>query len=91
MELKNLIKELGAFKTLTKIPNTGQGYILYFENGNLLYSYDTIIAIKLNNQTYINNNYYDYSTTTGKHRNFYLGEKLKDTEKKIKVGDYKLF
>lgn len=32
--------------------------------------------------------YWDYSTTTGKYRNIFLGESRKETEKKIKNGTY---
>jgi len=33
-------------------------------------------------------NKWDYSTTTGKYRNQFLGETKKETEKKIKSGEY---
>jgi hypothetical protein len=32
--------------------------------------------------------YWDYSQTTGKYRNIFLGETKKETEKKIKSGEY---
>lgn len=34
--------------------------------------------------------YWDYSTTTGKYRNQFLGETKRETEKKIKSGKYVL-
>lgn len=34
--------------------------------------------------------YWDYSATTGKYRNKFLCEKMADTRKKIKSGEYKL-
>lgn len=34
--------------------------------------------------------YWDYSTTTGKYRNQFLGEGIEDTRKKIASGEYKL-
>jgi ABC-type Fe3+ transport system substrate-binding protein len=33
---------------------------------------------------------WDYSTTTGKYRNRFLGESKADTERKIKSGEYEL-
>ncbi len=33
---------------------------------------------------------WDYSKTTGKYRNIFLGETRKETERKIKTGEYKL-
>jgi hypothetical protein len=34
--------------------------------------------------------YWDYSQTTGKYRNDFLGEKKADTQRKIDSGEYKL-
>ena len=36
----------------------------------------------------LDKNYWDYSKTTGKYRNIFLGETKKETEKKIKSGEY---
>jgi len=33
---------------------------------------------------------WDYSATTGRYRNLYLGETKKETQKKINSGEYKL-
>lgn len=38
----------------------------------------------------LDENYWDYSTTTGKYRNQFLLETKKETERKIKEGIYKL-
>lgn len=38
----------------------------------------------------LDRNYWDYSTTTGKYRNRFLGENKAETLKKIKSGEYKL-
>ena len=34
--------------------------------------------------------YWDYSRTTGKYRNQFLGEDIETTRKKIKSGEYRL-
>jgi hypothetical protein len=34
--------------------------------------------------------YWDYSTTTGKYRNMFLGEGIEETKKKIASGEYKI-
>ena len=39
-------------------------------------------------QVYLDSKYWNYSTTTSKYRNIFLGEKRKDTEKKIKQKIY---
>ena len=37
---------------------------------------------------YLDQKYWNYSTTTGKYRNIFLNETIKDTKKKIKSGEY---
>lgn len=54
-------------------------------------SYDSIIAVKNHkNEVTLDENYWNYSVTTGKYRNEFLGEDKADTERKIKSGEYKL-
>lgn len=68
----------------------------YTPEGDLIevfQSYDSVIAKKVygkNPSITLDERYWDYSTTTGKYRNQFLGEEKKDTEKKIKSGEYKL-
>lgn len=52
-------------------------------------SYNSIIAyIDYDGKTVLDPVYWDYSKTTGKYRNIFLGEDKKTTEKKIKEGIY---
>ena len=54
-------------------------------------SYYTTIAIEdENGQIWLDKCMWDCSTTTGKYRNRFLGEKIAETRKKIKSGEYKL-
>ena len=54
-------------------------------------SYNSIIAKRYNNgNVELDQNYWDYSLTTGKYRNVFLAEKKPETERKIKQGIYKL-
>jgi hypothetical protein len=53
-------------------------------------SYDTYIALKENGSIFLDKKYWDYSSTTGKYRNIFLGEGMADTRKRIKSGEYKL-
>ena len=41
-------------------------------------------------QIWLDEKHWDYSTTTGKYRNMFLGENKAETLKKIKSGEYKL-
>jgi hypothetical protein len=43
-----------------------------------------------NNIVTLDRDTWDYSQTTGKYRNLFLGESKAETEKKIKSGEYKL-
>lgn len=68
-------------------------------NGNFIkretfQSYESIIAVviqwKDRTDVELDERYWNYSRTTGKYRNQFLGEDRKETEKKIKEGEYKL-
>lgn len=41
-------------------------------------------------KTYLDKNTWDYSITTGRYRNQFLGETKKETQAKIDSGEYKL-
>lgn len=53
-------------------------------------SYNSVIAKKEGGKVYLDSNYWDYSRTTGKYRNEFLGEDTKTTRKKIESGEYEL-
>ncbi len=55
-------------------------------------SYGTIIAVKdiLTDEVVLDSESWDYSVTTGRYRNEFLGEGIAETRKKIKDGTYKL-
>lgn len=60
----------------------GQGNI-YFQSYNSI-----IVKIDSSGKTFLDSRYWDYSKTTGKYRNQFLGETKKETEQKIKKGEY---
>jgi hypothetical protein len=85
IKVRNMISSRG-----NEVPNQ---FILDTEKGSYFQSYDSIIAFRpyANNEGIIlDENKWDYSATTGKYRNDFLGETKKETEKKIKTGVYKL-
>ena len=61
-------------------------------NTDTFQSYDSIIAVKSYSpySVTLDRNYWDYSVTTGKYRNQFLGENKKETQAKIDSGEYKL-
>ncbi len=82
MKISNITGKNGqAVKNQFVVENEG---IIYFQ------SYESIIAKKHKGQITLDAHTWDYSMTTGKYRNIFLGEDKKTTEKKIKDGIYKL-
>jgi hypothetical protein len=74
-------------------PKSGRDVANQFEiwtdNARLFQSYNSTIAKIMDNGTvYLDEYYWDYSRTTGKYRNAFLGEYIADTRKKIKSGEY---
>ena len=69
------------------VPNQ---YDITFENKRIFKSYESVIVMIRNNKVYLDTKYWNYSNTTGKYRNQFLGEDKKTTETKIKSGEYVL-
>lgn len=66
-------------------------FIIRTEKGRYFQSYDSIVAFVDNDgNVTLDNETWDYSRTTGKYRNQFLGEDKQETERKIKDGTYKL-
>ena len=78
-------------------------FIITDDNGNVFFqSYSSVIAkipmFKVNSldkfkefdlqKIELDKKYWNYSNTTGKYRNIFLNETIKDTRKKIKSGEY---
>lgn len=66
--------------------------------GTMFQSYDSNIVLIAHDcgntgnihRVFIDENYWDYSVTTGKYRNQFLGETKKETQEKIDSGEYTL-
>jgi hypothetical protein len=69
------------------IPNQ---FIIHTETGCVFQSYNSIIAVIDNGRVFLDKNKWDYSVTTGKYRNQFLGETKKETMAKIASGEYEL-
>ena len=67
-------------------------FIIATSDALIFQSYRTIIAKKEgfgeSEKTYLDRNAWDYSTTTSKYRNQFLGESTEATREKIKTGEY---
>ena len=80
MQVQNMQSSRG-----NDIPNQ---FIITTEDGVFFQSYNSIIVKKSHGKTYLDETYWNYSVTTGKYRNLFLGENKKDTERKIQTGEY---
>ena len=58
------------------------------DDATYLQSYDSIIVKRMSGVTYLDEYYWDYSTTTGRYRNMFLGENKGVTQMKIDSGEY---
>ena len=65
---------------------------IYDKKGSYFQSYNSIIVF-INNkgQVFLDEYYWDYSVTTGKYRNQFLGDYgIEETREKLASGEYKL-
>ena len=66
-------------------------FTLTTENGVYFESYGSVIVFKPNNgKIQLDSNLWNYSKTTSKYRNMFLGETTKETQQKIDSGEYEL-
>lgn len=75
------------------ITDEGRGALGNFTSRDTFQSYDSVIAIVTNwpdgsTKTELDATYWDYSVTTSKYRNQFLGESKKVTQAKIDSGEY---
>ena len=85
MQVKNMM----SLKSYNNIPNQ---FIITDDNKTYFQSYKSIIVkierLEDKTITYLDPVYYNYSRTTSKYRNAFLGESTKEIERKIKEGVY---
>jgi hypothetical protein len=67
------------------VPNQ---YDIQIGDKRIFKSYESVIVMIRNNKVYLDTKYWKYSNTTGRYRNMFLGETQKETETKIKSGEY---
>jgi len=76
-------------------PKTGNPvanqFIIRHNGAQIFQSYNTVIArITRNGKVQLDRDCWDYSVTTGKYRNQFLGETIAETRAKIEAGIYQL-
>ena len=84
MRVKNMTSQNGNF--------VANQFIIIDNNATYFQSYNSIIAkiemIEGSKKVFLDEYYYNYSRTTSKYRNLFLGEVTKDIERKIKEKEY---
>jgi len=75
-----------------KVNLISSNHCIITDNGRTyLQSYNSVIACRsVSGKIELDSKYWDYSRTTGKHRNEFLGENKKETQRKIDSGEYVL-
>ena len=69
------------------IPNQ---FEIQTDEGEYFQSYNCTIVAVIKGKTFLDKTHWDYSKTTGKYRNIFLDENIKETREKIKSGEYTL-
>lgn len=83
-KVHNMLSPSGS-KVANQFEIMVQGVGTYFQ------SYDSVIALHtVEGDVYLDENNWDYNTTTSKYRNQFLGETKKETQAKMDSGEYML-
>ena len=73
------------------INNRPNQFLIVTPNAHYFQSYESLIAMRNNEgKVFLDINFWDYSTTTGKYRNIFLNENKHLTQKKINANIYSL-
>jgi hypothetical protein len=80
MNFRNITNARGK-----NVPNQ---FIINVGNKEYFKSYDSMIVKIENGKVYLDETYWDYSKTTSKYRNQFLGDTTKETQRKINSGEY---
>jgi len=79
------IQNLTSSKNGNKILNQ---IVIRNDKLRIFQSYDSIIVKIEEGKVYLDERYWNYSKTTSKYRNQFLGDTSKEIETKIKTGEY---
>jgi hypothetical protein len=90
MKLRNVkVQNMESPRTNNPVPNQ---FRIHTKEGVYFQSYNTVIAFirSKDGKVFLDDNAWDYSGTTSKYRNIFLGEGKTRTVAKINSGEYKL-
>lgn len=92
MKTQDILNTLGAFRRVVNLVSSNGNkienqFMIFFENGTVFQSYDSIVVIETRGNTYLTSKH-DYSVTTSKYRNLFLDDDSKGVKEGIKGGSY---
>lgn len=96
MKLENLTSNRSGKSVANQfiLTEEGRGALGNFDTRKTFQSYDSIIAVITrwpdSVEVKLDATYWDYSVTTSKYRNQFLGETKAETQRKINSGEYVL-
>ena len=94
MKISNMQNNGRAVPNQFIITDEGRGALGNFITREKFQSYESIIVEKIvwedRTEIKLDSKYWDFSATTNKYRNLFLGETKKETQKKINSGEYTL-
>lgn len=96
MSLRKKIRQIQTLQVKNCLSNSGRAAPNQFEIfvpgiGRVFQSYQSIIAVRFfTGEIVLDKDRWDYSNTTGRYRNNFLGEVKATTQKKIDAGVYLL-
>jgi len=85
--MKIKVKQMTSSRSGNPVANQ---FIIYTAEGKYFQSYDSVIVANNSGKITLDNNTWDYSRTTSKYRNEFLGEGIAETRAKIESGEYTL-
>ena len=90
--IKNKTSTYGiGYVKVKNINNRPNQFLIVTPNAHYFQSYESLIAMRNNEgKVFLDINFWDYSTTTGKYRNIFLNENKSLTQKKINSNVYLL-
>ena len=88
MGLTNIAKVENMLSNRSHKPVANQFKITLQNGTEVFQSYNSIIAVKVNGQTFLDRTCWDYSNTTSRYRKEFLNEDTKTTKEKIKNDVY---
>ena len=85
--MKIKVKQMTSSRSGNPVANQ---FIIYTAEGDYFQSYDSVIVANNHGEITLDSNTWDYSRTTSKYRNEFLGEGIAETRAKIESGEYTL-